>query len=434
VPRKETIAGPPATLAEASISEAETSALVTGRWPPPALKIREFRWYWMAQWPILLGTWMQIVALGYLVYDQTHSTSAVAIVAAADGLPAVVLSLAGGVMADRLPRRRILLATQSVLGLSSAALAILVATGHANLVTIAAVAVVFGATDAIDLPTRQALIADLVRRDLVISAVALGSAVMSATRIIGPSLGGLLIGTAGPAACFTVLAAAYLAPVSVLLFVIPDVRPLPRAAGTTALADLVAGLRVVRRDPLVRGIVITCAVLALFGVSYMPYLPVLASTQLHAGAQVLGLLYSVGGAGGLVGGLALATYGRGSGRRTLLTVGGVVYALSLFTVSQSHSLWITVPGLVGITFAFLSMNTSMTTLLQTDTDPALRGRMLGIYATLFAGLQPLGTVLYGVLAQAVGLFNAIGAGAILVGLTTVIVATRPSFRERMSAR
>ncbi|MFN2592158.1 MAG: MFS transporter, partial [Candidatus Dormibacteria bacterium] len=380
------------------------------------------------------GTWMQIVPLGYLVYSQPHSTSAVAIVAAADGLPAVVLSLAGGVLADRLPRRRILLVTQTLLGLSSATLAILVAGGHAGLLAIVLVAVVFGATDAIDLPTRQALIADLVKRDLVVSAVALGSTVMSATRIVGPSLGGLLIGSAGPAACFGVLAVAYLAPVVVLLTVIPDVRPLPRAAGATALSDLLAGVSAVRSDPLVRGIVVTCAVLALFGVSYMPYLHVLASTQIHAGPQVLGLLYSVGGVGGLVAGLALAAYGRGSGRRALLSVGGAVYAVSLFTVSQSQTLWATVPGLVGISFAFLSMNTSMTTLLQTETDPALRGRMLGIYATLFAGLQPLGTLLYGLLAHVMGLFNAIGAGAILVGLTAITVAGRPSFRQRLSGR
>src|SRR5579884_3893924 len=124
---------------------------------PPALRVRPFRWYWAAQWPTLLGTWMQVVALGYLVYSRTGSTTAVAVVAAADGLPAVGLSLAGGVLADRLPRRRILLVTQSQLGASAGALAVLVATGHASLLAIVLVAVAFGSTDAVDLPTRQAL-------------------------------------------------------------------------------------------------------------------------------------------------------------------------------------------------------------------------------------------------------------------------------------
>jgi len=393
--------------------------------------VRPFRWYWAAQWPTLLGTWMQVVALGYLVYARTGSTTAVAVVAAADGLPAVVLSLAGGVLADRLPRRRILLVTQSVLGLSAGTLALLVATDHASFAAIVGVAIVFGATDAVDLPTRQALVADLVDRDLVVNAVALGSTAMSATRIVGPSVAGLLIGLAGPAACFGVLAVAYLAPIAVLLVVIPDVPPLPRAGGRSAVQDLVAGLREIRRDPLVRGVVIVCATLAFLGVSYMPFLPVLAKTQLHGGAQVLGLLYSVGGIGGLVAGVAIAGLGRGAGRLRLLLVGGPVYAVSLLLVAHSTMLAFTIPGLVGISFAFLAINTSLLTLVQTETDPALRGRLLGIYATLFAGLQPLGTVAYGLISHAVGLFDAIGVGALLVGATTLLVALSPSFRARL---
>ena len=374
---------------------------------------------------------MQLVALGYLVYARTGSTAAVAVVAAADGLPAVALSLLGGVLADRFPRRRILLVTQTMLGVSAGTLALLVATDHAPFWSIVTIAVAFGATDAVDLPTRQALVADLVERDLVVNAVALGAAAMSATRIVGPSLAGVLIGLAGPAVCFGVLSIAYLAPILVLLFIVPNMAPLPRVAGRTAVGDLVAGLKEVRRDPLVRGVVIGCAALAFLGVSYMPFLPVLAKTQLHGGAQVLGIMYSIGGVGGLVGGLAIASLGRGAGRLQLLLAGGAVYAVSLFAVAHSATLWVTLPALIGISFAFIAMNTSMTTLLQTDTDPALRGRLLGIYATIFAGLQPLGTVAYGVMSRWVGLFDAIGVGALLVGVTAIAVSVTPSFRNRV---
>jgi len=400
------------------------------RWPPPVLRVRAFRWYWAAQWPTLLGTWMQVVALGFLVYSRTGSTTAVAVVAAADGLPAVVLSLAGGVLADRFPRRRILLVTQSLLGLTSGALAILVATGNASFLNIVIVALVFGAVDAVDLPTRQALVADLVEREHVVSAVALGSAAMSATRIVGPSVAGLLIGFAGPAVCFATLALAYLVPLAVLVTVIPDVPPLTREGKYSALGDIAAGLREVKRDPLVRGIVIACATLAFLGVSYMPFLPVLAKTQLHGGAQVLGLLYSVGGLGGLVAGVAMASLRQGR-RLQLMLIGGPVYALSLFVVAHSGILAITIPALVGISFAFLAINTSLNTLLQTDTDPRMRGRLLGIYATIFAGLQPLGTVAYGLLSRAVGLFDAIGVGALIVGVVVVAVALSGSFRARL---
>ena len=114
-----------------------------------------------------------------------------------------------------------------------------------------------------------------------------------------------------------------------------------------------------------------------------------------------------------------------------MLVGGVVYAASLFVVAHGAVLGVTLPALVGISFAFVAVSTSMTTLLQTDTDPALRGRLLGIYATIFAGLQPLGTVAYGLMPRAV-LFNAIGVGALLVGATTVLVVVTPSFRARVS--
>ncbi len=172
------------------------------RWPPPALLVRAFRWYWIAQWPTLLGTWMQVVALGYLVFDLTHSSTAVAAVAAADGLPAVVLSLGGGLLADRLPRRRILLVTQSVLGVSSGALAVLALTGPRRLLVH-------------HRGRRRLRLGRLPRpahapgdgrrpgqRDLIVNAVALSSTAMSATRIIGPSLAGLLIATAGPGRLF----------------------------------------------------------------------------------------------------------------------------------------------------------------------------------------------------------------------------------------
>ncbi len=412
-------------------SSPSPEARVQRRWVPPVLRNRVFRWYWAAQWPTLLGTWMQVVALGFLVYSRTGSTTAVAVVAAADGLPAVILSLAGGVLADRFPRRRILLVTQSLLGLTSGTLAVLVASGNASFGAIVGVALAFGAIDAVDLPTRQALVADLVDREHVVSAVALGSTAMSATRIIGPSVAGLLIGFAGPAVCFATLAMAYIVPIAVLLVVIPDVPPLTRDGKYSAIGDLIAGLREVKRDPLVRGVVIACATLAFLGVSYMPFLPVLAKTQLHGGAQVLGLLYSVGGLGGLVAGLAMAGLHQRR-RRQLLVIGGPVYAVSLFAVAHSTMLAFTIPALVGISFAFLAINTSLNTLLQTETDPRMRGRMLGIYATIFAGLQPLGTVGYGLISHFVGLFDAIGVGALIVGAVVVSVALSRSFRNRLA--
>jgi MFS family permease len=402
-------------VVEAEPAPAPTvAAALAPRWPPPALRVRVFRWYWTAQWPVFLGTWMQVVALGYYVYNQTHSTTAVGAVAAADGLPAVVLSLFGGVLADRMPRRRILLATQSVLGLSAGVLAMMVATHHASLAVVMVIAVIFGSADSVDLPTRQALVADLVERDAVVNAVALTSVAMSLTRIVGPSVAGLLISAAGPAVCFAALSIAYVAPLTVLAIVVPNIPPRVREGVHTARSDFIEGMRELRHNRLVLGITVCAATLSFFGVSYMPYLPVYAHDRLHAGSQVLGLLYTTGGIGALVGSVVIATVGGSAATRRILLLGGsVIYGVSLFSLASSSTLAVALPALVGISLGFLGMNTSMTTLLQTETDPALRGRLLGIYVTIFAGLQPMGTLVYGLFGHSV--FRAISAGAVVVG-------------------
>lgn len=410
-------------------SMAAPAAMVPRRWPPPALRVRPFRWYWASQWPVFLGTWMQVVALGYYVYKQTHSTTAVGAVAAADGLPAVIFSLFGGVLADRLPRRKILLGTQSVLGISAGALAIMVATHHASLAVVMLIAVVFGSADSVDLPTRQALVADLVERDAVVNAVALTSMAMSLTRIVGPSVAGLLIDAAGPAFCFAALSIAYVAPLAVLATIVPNIPPRQRDGGRTALGDFVDGLRELRRNRLVLAITVCAATLSFFGVSYMPYLPVYASDMLHAGPHVLGILYTTGGVGALVGSLIVAGVGGSAAmRRILLLIGSAIYGVSLFALASSSSLVVALPALVGISLGFLGMNTSMTTLLQTETDPALRGRLLGIYVTIFAGLQPMGTLVYGLFGHSV--FRAISVGALVVGAVGLFTAFGSALRDR----
>jgi MFS family permease len=292
------------------------------------------------------------------------------------------------------------------------------------------IAVVFGSADALDLPTRQALIADLVSAELVVNAVALGSVAMSVTRIAGPALAGLLIGWVGPAVCFGFLAVAYIGPLFVLFTIVPDIAPRQRAR-TTAFRDLAEALRVVRRDKLVRGVVICASSLSFFGIAYMPYLPVYAHDKLHTGAQVLGLLYTTGGFGALVGSVFIATLGGPvEVRRRLLLVGAVIYGGSLFTLASSAGLGFALPALVGISLGFLAMNTSMVTLLQTETDPSMRGRLLGFYSTILAGLQTVGTLAYGLLAHAVPLFTAISVGAVVVGVVGVATALGPALRAR----
>jgi hypothetical protein len=237
---------------------------------------------------------------------------------------------------------------------------------------------------------------------------------------VGPSVAGVLYAVAGPGACFACLAIAYLAPISVLWMVVPDIAPAGRAGSQRLVDDVAAGFAAAWRNPLLRGVMGAGAMLSLLGVSYMPFLPVLASSRLHVGSGGLGLMYSVGGVGGLTGALLLSALGRGRGRPWFLVGGGVLYALSLATVARSSWLGWTLPALVGVSLAFVAINTTLITVIQTDADPAVRGRLLGLYATQAVGLQPLGTLLYSVLGSA-QLFNGVTVGAVLVGACAVAV-------------
>jgi predicted MFS family arabinose efflux permease len=389
---------------------------------PPALSIPAFRWYWLAQWPALLGNWMQLVALGFLVFQLTHSAGAVAIVAAADGIPGAVLSLPGGVLADRISRRRILLCTQSVLAITSGLLAALVATGHAGLPAIAALAVMFGAADAFDLPARQAMVADLVGIELLPGALALASVAMSTTRIAGPALAGLIIATGGAAACFVALAVSYAVVIVVLWLGVPDTRA-PRRAPRHPLRELGDALLEAKRDVTVRTLLFMIGIISLLSLSFMPYLPVLVSSVLHGDSRLLGLAYSVGGLGGLAGGLVIAARSRRRLPVGVLRAAVVVYTAALFTVNRSSLVGLTLPSLALISLCFVTINTFLTSTLQAESDAAMRGRLLGLYTMMIVGLQPLGSLLYGAMGSRWGLFNVMSVGALITGAGLLLAST-----------
>ncbi len=252
---------------------------------------------------------------------------------------------------------------------------------------------------------------------------------MSTGRIIGPAIAGQLLVTAGPGLCFLALSLAYLVPIVVLVTKLHDIPPAQAHPTGGAGGGVRAGLVAAAQDPLVRCTIFCAAVLAFFGGAYIAYLPVFAATSLHGGGAALGMLYSAGGLGGLTAAIVIATRGRQVTQVRMLGTGGLAFAAGLATLTRSHTLAVALPALVVISFGFLAMNTSMSTLLRTDTDPALRGRLLGLYSTTFAGLLPLGTVAYGMAAHFVPLFDAFGVGALLVGAAAVWTATRPAVRR-----
>ena len=395
---------------------------------PEALSLPLFRRYLLGLGPLSLGTWMQLVALGYLTLQVTGSVAAVGLVGAADGIPAVLLSVPAGAVGDRWPRRLVLVVATSALGLTSLGLALAAGLGRASLPVLVGAAVCFGAADSFNAPSRQALIADLVPRNQLVGAATLTSSVGSAARIVGPAVAGLLLGTLGAASCFLAMAASVVPLLAVLSHGHwPSARANSSEMG--ALGRVLEGLRWSRSDPLVRSVLLGSLTLGALGIGYMPYLPVFARDQLHGGGQVLGLMYSVGGIGALGGGVVLSLFSRRLRRWWLLLAAAPLYASALFGLTRAPTLALAIPCLAGISLGFMAANTAMLTSLQAAAPAEMRARVMSLYSLAYAGGGPLGTLLYAGLSRIVPLFSAIAGGAVAVGLVLLWTATRSAMRS-----
>ncbi len=395
---------------------------------PEALSLPLFRRYLLGLGPLSLGTWMQLVALGYLTLQVTGSVAAVGLVGAADGIPAVLLSVPAGAVGDRWPRRLVLVVATSALGLTSLGLALAAGLGRASLPVLVGAAVCFGAADSFNAPSRQALIADLVPRNQLVGAATLTSSVGSAARIVGPAVAGLLLGTLGAASCFLAMAASVVPLLAVLSHGHwPSARANSSEMG--ALGRVLEGLRWSRSDPLVRSVLLGSLTLGALGIGYMPYLPVFARDQLHGGGQVLGLMYSVGGIGALGGGVVLSLFSRRLRRWWLLLAAAPLYASALFGLTRAPTLALAIPCLAGISLGFMAANTAMLTSLQAAAPAEMRARVMSLYSLAYAGGGPLGTLLYAGLSRIVPLFSAIAGGAVAVGLVLFWTATRSAMRS-----
>ncbi|MGA8207234.1 MAG: MFS transporter [Candidatus Dormiibacterota bacterium] len=400
------------------------------RQAPAALGIPTFRRYLLGSSPLSLGAWMQLVALGFLTLKVTGSAAAVGLVGAADGIPAIALSIPAGALADRLSRRRMLLGTTTALTLTALLLALAAFLHRVDLPVLVGAAVCFGATDAFDQPTRQALVADLVPAPDLVGAAALTSSLGSVARIVGPAVAGLLLGVWGAASCFLAMG------VSGLPFLLvlarggwSDLRQGSGAGRFRPFARMAEGLRFAAQQPTIRAILIASVVLGLLGVGYMPFLPVFAREELHSGGQVLGLMYSLGGIGALAGAIFISFASRRVRPRLLLAVAAPVYAAALFGLTRANHLLLAAPCLIGISLGFVAANTAMLATLQALTPGNMRGRVLSLYTLAFSGAGPLGTLLYAGLSRLIPLFQAIGVGALIVGAVLLWSSTRLAQRS-----
>ncbi len=407
-----------------------TAPIVGGAIAPPAptasrqgtfaaLQFRDYRLLWWGMIVSNIGTWMQMVAQGYLVYQMTHSPFALGLVGFVRAVPVFGFSLFAGVVADRVDRRRLLIVTQSLAALFALALAILTSTGVIQVWMIMLLSFLSASVMAFDNPTRQALVPDIVGKEYIANAVALQSAAFNGTGVIGPSLAGVALGFIGIAACFYINAVSFIA-VIIALFLMSTI-PNRTMRKQTMLQNLREGFGYVRGNRVVAALLVQMAAVGLFGRPYTQLMPAMQRDVLHVGATGLGLLMAFSGIGALGGALAIASFSAFKRRGLLLTIVIAVFGLSLiaFALSRSFALSLGLLVIVGCA-ATMSMSTT-NMMIQLGVPGELRGRIMSMYTMIAMGAMPLGSMVLGTVANFIGVpetlvFGGIGCVAALLAI------------------
>lgn len=391
-----------------------------------ALRHRNYRLFFSGQLVSVIGTWMQQVALGWLVYDLSKSAFTLGAVRFLSAIPVTLLTLVGGAMADRAEKRRIVILTQNAAMILAFLLAALVYFGIVKIWQIALLGLLQGVTDAFDIPTRQSFVVEMVGKDDLMNAIALNSSLFNGARVFGPALAGVVIGLIGVAGCFFLNGLSYLAIVAAYLAMrLPAVTQRPERR--PMWHETVEALRYVRGHRTIRAVISLVTIVSLFGWPYSVLLPVFARDVLHVNASGYGYLMAANGVGALVGALTLASLGDSPHRRRLFYGGlfGFCIMLSLFALSQVY--WLSAVALAGSGFFMIIFFATANTSVQTHVPDDLRGRVMGIYAFAFLGLTPFGSLLAGAIARTTSASVAVTLGAVVCMVAGLVVMrlTRP---------
>lgn len=380
-----------------------------------------FRRLWLGALAASVGQWMQQVALGWLAIVMTNSPGFVGIVTFSAGLPFLVVAPFGGALIDRIDRRRLMLTCQVLAFSLATVLAVDVIGGFVQLWHLPLAAFLNGSLQALLMPTQQSLVPVLVSRENLTNAVGLMSAGQNMTRVVGPSVAGIMIGTIGVGPTFLAQAAAIAVSFTLVLGIVLPPRG-PRPTGGRGVFD---GIRLVASRPDLRSLFLLAAIPTFFVFPYIGFLNVFARDILHIGAQGLGLLMAGSGCGAVVGSLLVASAARSEGTGRLLLNMTVLYGLPIVGVGLSRTLWLTLPllfvaGLLGA--AFMSGNNA---LVQHRVSDDVRGRVMGAYMLTW-GLMPLGSLPMGMIGDRIGTPVAVAGGAIISSLLVGVLGLASS--------
>jgi MFS family permease len=403
-----------ANPAEAAVSSPISRWKAAGR----ALRHRNFQLFFSGQLISLTGTWMQTVAQSWLVYRLTGSALLLGSVGFASQIPVFLFAPLGGITADRVNRRYIVIATQVAAMVLAFVLAGLTLFHRIQVWHVFVLASLLGIVNAFDIPGRQSFLVEMVGKEDLMNAIALNSSMFNGARVIGPAVAGILVAKIGEGWCFFANAISYIAVIIGLLLMKVQTRPRVKASTASPFENMMEGFRFVNETAPIRALLLLLGVVSLVGMPYVVLMPIFADKILHGGARGLGILMGATGVGALLGALTLAFREgvKGLGRWVAWCCAGFGASIAIFALS--HSFWLSVILLLPVGYTMMLQMACSNTLIQVMVPDALRGRVMAVYSMMFMGMAPIGALLGGALADHLGAQTAVAIG----GLASVVGA------------
>lgn len=381
-----------------------------------AFRHRNYRLFFLGQFISLCGTWMQTVALPWLAYKISGSAFVLGLVAFSSQIPILIFTPLGGAIADRMPKRKILFATQISAMFFSILLAVFAFSGHIELWHIVSLTFLLGAVHSFDMPTRHSFVIEMVGKDDLLNAIALNSSMFNAARVIGPSIAGIVVAKYGEAWCFLLNGLSFGAMILALIHMKLN-NEAKNETSESALSSIVGGFKYSWNTLPIRNALILVAIVSLFGMPYAVLLPVHVDKILKAGAGSLGIMVSCAGVGAFIGALVLAAKRQLDGIERWILLSTAGFGLSLIAFSFSRNLYLSAAILLPTGFFMVGQMAASNTLLQSLSSDEFRGRVMSAYSMMFLGMTPFGSLLTGTLAQKFGT----SATVALCGLICAII-------------
>lgn len=400
----------------------------TGETTFVAMRHRNYQLYFGGQLISNIGTWMQIIAQAWVVYQLGHSELTLGLVAFASAIPNLVISPWGGVVVDRMSRRRLLIMTQLGAMVLAFILAGLTFAGVVREWHVIILAALQGLVTAFDAPGRQAIIPDLVGKSDMANAIAMNSMMFNSARVIGPAIGGLMLASVGAAWCFTVNGISFLAVlIGLWLMKLPPYRRPQHAV--SSWDQLVGGFRYSVNNREIAALILLSLVFSIFGISYSTVLPAFVEKNLHLGATAYGWINAVTGLGAVMGAFLLVHHISHNRRGLLLVLTNSAFPILLIIFAFTSFLPISLILAFGLGLGFMVQFTTINTLLQASVEDAFRGRVMGLYTITFFGFSPFGNLLMGALGEKIGLTMVMVLFATLsLILSRIVLSRTPQIR------